>query len=134
MAEVPAEAALVARRRSVALRHSYRALRGVLRAADYLSTNADERASKTGREGVTFHVGQVLRHRKYGFRAAVFGWDERPHVDVSQWDGVVGLPSGAEQPFYRMVPDHSDCVSLLGGTRALAIGMVPQMSPKLSPK
>jgi hemimethylated DNA binding protein len=47
----------------------------------------------------------VLRHRKFGFRAAVFGWERRPQLDVSQWDGVKGLPSGAQQPFYRMVPD-----------------------------
>lgn len=33
--------------------------------------------------------------------------------------GVVGLPSGADQPFYRMIPDESDCTSLLGGPRGV---------------
>ena len=62
---------------------------------------------------------QVLRHKKFGFRCVVFGWEKRPHLDVSHWDGVIGLPSGAEQPFYRMIPDHDDCVSLIGGPRGV---------------
>ena len=92
---------------------------------------------------------QVLRHRKFGFRAAVLGWERRPEVDVSGWDGGRGLPSGADlpplphtrpphgpsmapapartspapagadQPFYRMVPDMGDCVGLLGGPRGV---------------
>ena len=62
---------------------------------------------------------QVLRHKKFGFRCVVFGWEKRPHLDVSQWDGVVGLPSGPDQPFYRMIPDNDDCVSLIGGPRGV---------------
>ena len=38
-------------------------------------------------------------------------------MDVSGWDGVLGLPSGSEQPFYRVLPDMGDCVELLGGPR-----------------
>ena len=38
---------------------------------------------------------------------------------MSEWDGVVGLPSGAEQPFYRMIPDTADCIKLLGGPRGV---------------
>ena len=101
------------------LRRSYAAMRSLLKVGDYLSTNLNERDSKSSRDGIAFHVGQVLRHKKFGFRAVVFGWEPRPHLDVSQWDGVVGLPSGAEQPFYRMIPDHGDCVSLLGGPRGV---------------
>ena len=98
---------------------TYKALRALLKVSDYIQTNLGERASKVRREGIRFHVGQVLRHKKFGFRAVVFGWEERPATDVAHWDGVVGLPSGAEQPFYRMVPDHDDCVSLLGGPRGV---------------
>ena len=60
----------------------------------------------------------MLRHRKYGFRGVVVGWDRRPTVDVSGWDGVQGLPSGPDQPFYRVLPDMRDCVELLGRKRA----------------
>eukprot|EP00967_Tisochrysis_lutea_P157705 scaffold320672_cov33-Tisochrysis_lutea.AAC.2 len=38
---------------------------------------------------------------------------------MTGWDGVLGLPSGVEQPFYRMVPDMSDCISMLGGPRGI---------------
>ena len=61
----------------------------------------------------------MLRHRKYGYRAAIFGWERRPQVDVSGWDGVQGLPSGPDQPFYRALPDMRDCVELLGGPRGV---------------
>ena len=40
-------------------------------------------------------------------------------MDVSGWDGVLGLPSGSEQPFYRALPDMGDCVELLGGPRGV---------------
>ena len=77
----------------------------------------DRRAANADRRGISFHVGQVLRHRKYGYRGVIIGWDRRPQVDVSGWDGVQGLPSGPDQPFYNVLPDLSDCVELLGGPR-----------------
>ena len=98
---------------------AYRSLRQLLKVGDYLQTNRNERAKKTEREGIHFHIGQVLRHKKFGFRAVVFGWEGRPHLDVSNWDGVIDLPSGPDQPFYRMIPDQSDCVDLLGGPRGV---------------
>ena len=102
-----------------ALSAVYRAMRHIGKVEDYLMSNLSERQAKRSREGIEFHIGQVLRHRKFGFRAVVFGWDHRPHLDVSHWDGVLGLPSGAEQPFYRMVPSHDDCTALLGGPRGV---------------
>ena len=94
-------------------------MRQLARVADFVTSNLAERRAKQNRSEIRFHVGQVLKHRKYGYRAAVFGWERRPQVDVSSWDGVQGLPSGPEQPFYRMVPDLSDCVELLGGPRGV---------------
>ena len=113
---------------------TYRALRALLKVSDYLQTNRAERTLKASRDdhGVTFHVGQVLRHKKFGFRAVVFGWEERPAMDVSHWDGVVGLPSGGEQPFYRMIPDHDDCVSLLGGPRGVRYVAQENLEPLAS--
>lgn len=49
------------------------------------------------REGITFRVGQVVRHKKFDYRGVIIGWDRRPTVDVSRWDGLVGLPSKEEQ-------------------------------------
>ena len=66
---------------------TFRALKALLNVADYLDTNLSERASKASRKGIEYHVGQVLRHKRFGFRAVVFGWEERPHLDVAHWDG-----------------------------------------------
>ena len=79
----------------------------------------ERRTANADRRGIAFQIGQVLRHRKYGYRAAIFGWERRPQVDVSGWDGVQGLPSGPDQPFYRALPDMGDCVELLGGPRGV---------------
>ena len=78
------------------------------------------------RSGVLYHVGQVIRHKKFGYRGVICAWDKRPRCDVSNWwathrkaealclkhysefvsphdcirDGVRGLPSRDRQPFY----------------------------------
>jgi hypothetical protein len=56
--------------------------------------------------GVLYSIGQVFRHKKFGYRGVVYGWTALPQVDVSQWDGVQGLTRGIEQPFYFMLPDR----------------------------
>ena len=35
-------------------------------------------------------------------------------MNVSRWQGVVGLPSGSEQPFFRVVPDEKDVEEHMG--------------------
>ena len=85
----------------------------------------ERRTANADRRGIAFQIGQVLRHRKYGFRGVVVGWDRRPQVDVSGWDGVQGLPSGPDQPFYRALPDMGDCVELLGGPRGVRCDAPP---------
>jgi hypothetical protein len=35
-------------------------------------------------------------------------------MNVSRWQGVVGLPSGTEQPFFRVVPDEQDVEDHVG--------------------
>jgi hemimethylated DNA binding protein len=61
-----------------------------------------------------FRVGEIVVHKKFGYRGIVMGWDVRPLVDVSRWEAVVGLPSGVEQPFYRILPDEGDVENFLG--------------------
>jgi hemimethylated DNA binding protein len=65
-----------------------------------------------------FRLGEVVRHRKFGYRGVILGWDIRPLGDAnaiaSRWEGVVGLPSGADQPFYRVLPDEGDVEDFLG--------------------
>eukprot|EP00308_Calcidiscus_leptoporus_P024299 CAMPEP_0119354208 /NCGR_PEP_ID=MMETSP1334-20130426/3227_1 /TAXON_ID=127549 /ORGANISM="Calcidiscus leptoporus, Strain RCC1130" /LENGTH=589 /DNA_ID=CAMNT_0007367695 /DNA_START=934 /DNA_END=2703 /DNA_ORIENTATION=- len=100
-------------------RTAFGALHSIGEVVEFVASNVAERAAKSDRAEVLFSIGQVLRHKKFGFRAAVFGWERRPQIDVSGWDGVAGLPSGAAQPFYKCVPDMADCISLLGGPRGV---------------
>ena len=92
-----------------------------LRALGELHSECEEtvkrRVDKADRRGIHYQIGEVLRHKVFGFRAVVIGWDRRPAVDVSSWDGVQNLPSGTEQPFYKMLPDLADCIEHLGGPR-----------------
>ena len=52
--------------------------------------------ASAARDGVRFRIGQVVAHKRYGYRGVIYGWDPRPAVDVSRWDGVVGLPRRGE--------------------------------------
>lgn len=61
-----------------------------------------------------YEVGQVIRHKKYNYRGVISGYDHRPILDVSKWDGVQGLSLGQEQPFYRIIPDQRDTEEFLG--------------------
>lgn len=92
-------------------------LRSVGRAYRVLHNLGQVRAMAMDRGEVKYSIGQVFRHKTFGFRAVVYGWTHRPQVDVSRWDGVLGLPSGVEQPFYFMMPDQDDCIEFLGAPR-----------------
>lgn len=57
-----------------------------------------------------FTVGQVFRHRKYGYRGVVIGWDPVCRASA-QWvssTGAATLPSGTDQPFYHCLVDVRD--------------------------
>lgn len=54
-----------------------------------------------------FHVGMVIQHRLYGYRAVIFGHTPRCEA-TARWQnemGVHSLPSGANQPFYHALCD-----------------------------
>lgn len=59
---------------------------------------------------IKFHVGQVVRHKRYNYRGVVYGWD--PVCSSSEeWMlsmGVDGLPGGRAQPFYKVLVDERD--------------------------
>ncbi|GAX09532.1 hypothetical protein FisN_16Lh225 [Fistulifera solaris] len=56
---------------------------------------------------IHFRVGDVIRHKVFGYRGVVTGWDDRPVVDVSRWDGIQALIQQGkdpnEMPFYHVV-------------------------------
>ncbi len=78
----------------------------------------ERRADHMNRDGVRFCIGQVCRHKKFGYRGIVFQWDHRPVSDaVSAFEGVIGTPRGSNQPFYHILPDFNDAISFFGGVR-----------------
>lgn len=68
-----------------------------------------------------YRIGQVVTHTHYNYRGIVVGWDPKPTVDVSRWDGLQHLSAEKvqEMPFYHVVPDPYDCMRVFGGERGL---------------
>ena len=62
-----------------------------------------------------FAVGQIVRHKKFKYRAVVHGYEHRPSQDCRRWDGVLGLKLGQEQRFYSVIPNQQDVELFLGG-------------------
>mmetsp|Transcript_324 Transcript_324/g.521 ORF Transcript_324/g.521 Transcript_324/m.521 type:complete len:521 (+) Transcript_324:85-1647(+) len=48
---------------------------------------------------VKFRLGDIVKHKKYGFRGVIISWDPKPRVDVSQWDGLQHLEDVENLPF-----------------------------------
>lgn len=60
-----------------------------------------------------FQLGQVVRHKKYGYRGIVTGNDQRPLMQASKRADLLAnagsdVPRGQEQPFYRLLVDERD--------------------------
>ena len=78
----------------------------------------DARSERQQREGIRFSLGQLVQHEQFGFRGVVCGWDRRPQTDVSQWDGVAGLKSGAQQPFFLVLASQRDLLARIAAQQA----------------
>lgn len=58
-------------------------------------------------QGVKYKVGTMFTHQRYGYDAAIVGWDARCSHDAD-WQaamGVENLTRGPNQPFYRVIDD-----------------------------
>ena len=64
-----------------------------------------------------FNVGDIVEHKRYGFRGVVVAWDPKPLVDVSRWDGLQDIENPQNYPFYHIIPDQNDCIEAFGGER-----------------
>ena len=71
-------------------------------------------AITTDGPSATMRLGTVVKHKKFGYRGIISGWDHRPLMDVSRWQGVIGLKYGSNQPFYRVIPDENDVEKCIG--------------------
>ena len=57
---------------------------------------------------------QVFRHRTYGYKGVIYGWDQTCERDQS-WNDKFNVDPN--QPFYCVLPDEVDCQRLFGGVR-----------------
>jgi len=56
-----------------------------------------------------YRLGEVVRTKKWGWKGTIISIHLRPDSpDAAKWDGVANTPSGAEQPFYRVLPDEAE--------------------------
>ena len=67
---------------------------------------------------IHFSLGQIVKHKLYGFRGFVVAWDAKPRMDVSNWDGLTDVENPNEKPFYHIYPDVNDSISAFGGPRS----------------
>lgn len=78
---------------------------------------ATRKSNQEHKEHIHFSLGQIVRHKLYGFRGVIVAWDPKPRMDVSNWDGLAGIERPQEKPFYHVYPDVNDCISVFGGPR-----------------
>ena len=79
----------------------------------------DHRRQTIQTKNSQFTVGDIVRHKKYGFRGVVLAWDPTPVTDVSRWDGLQDIVDPHAQPFYHILPDQNDCRDVFGGERPM---------------
>ncbi|CZT42417.1 uncharacterized protein RSE6_02323 [Rhynchosporium secalis] len=82
----------------------------IIRAADQTPKQVRRRNTPAGKDGVRYKVGQVFRHRRYAYTAAITGWDIECGMG-SDWmahNDVDSLSRGRNQSFYHaLVEDAS---------------------------
>lgn len=76
----------------------------------------------------SFHSGQVVKHKKFGFHGVIYSANLRPNSDTSDWEDVLNSPIGQEQPFYRILPDKEEYYKVFGHYSPYDTIYVPQDS------
>lgn len=79
-------------------------------------------------ESIEFSLGDVVKHKVYGFRGVVSAWDTKPRMDVSNWDGLKEVQNPNEKPFYHLYPDVNDCIAAFGSPRHYRVSSVNPLS------
>ena len=76
-----------------------------IRSRDSLKIASKARSTLALSSSVSFKVGQVVRHRRYHYQGAIYGWDSRCEMsDV--WKAqmnIASLPRGSNQSFYHVL-------------------------------
>ena len=66
---------------------------------------------------IQYKLGDIVRHKIYGFRGVVSEFDATPRWDVSNWDGLTHIENPNQKPFYAIYPDTNDCIESFGSKR-----------------
>jgi len=68
---------------------------------------------------ILFPLGTVFRHKKYGYRGVVIGFDTRIKRSEEWMKNfeIDKLQRQGDQPFYHVIPDNSDCYRIFNGYR-----------------
>jgi len=66
---------------------------------------------------IQYKLGDIVRHKIYGFRGVVSEFDATPRWDVSNWDGLTHIENPNQKPFYAIYPDTNDCIQSFGSPR-----------------
>lgn len=64
---------------------------------------------------VKYKIGQVFRHKKYGYKGIIYGFDETCQRD-EEWMRQMGVRN-PDMPFYYALPDEMDSTRFFGGFR-----------------
>eukprot|EP00579_Thalassiosira_antarctica_P017444 CAMPEP_0201945142 /NCGR_PEP_ID=MMETSP0903-20130614/53745_1 /ASSEMBLY_ACC=CAM_ASM_000552 /TAXON_ID=420261 /ORGANISM="Thalassiosira antarctica, Strain CCMP982" /LENGTH=801 /DNA_ID=CAMNT_0048488201 /DNA_START=85 /DNA_END=2487 /DNA_ORIENTATION=+ len=74
-------------------------------------------ANRQQKQHINFSLGQIVKHKIYGFRGIIGAWDSKPRMDVSNWDGLKDVKNPNSKPFYHIYPDVNDSIEAFGGPR-----------------
>ena len=70
----------------------------------------DEHWKKRDDCSIHFKVGQVVRHKRYGYRGVITGWDRKCMAPLN-WqrkNRIQTLTDAENQPFYNLLVDQRD--------------------------
>lgn len=84
---------------------------------ELVDINHQRRESKENKSKIKFALGDIVRHKMFGFRGVVATWNPKPVMDVRRWDGLQHIENPMEKPFYHVLPDQNDCIKVFGGER-----------------
>ncbi|KAL2828120.1 Hemimethylated DNA-binding protein YccV like-domain-containing protein [Aspergillus pseudoustus] len=103
----------------------------VIRAVDEIPKQVKRRSSQL--KSVSYHVGQVFRHRRYNYVAIITGWDLECGAG-EQWMrrmGVDRLQSGRHQSFYHVIVEDKSVRYVAEENIEIISPAVSQLPPTL---
>ena len=67
----------------------------------HFATSTKPRINRSNPE-IKYRIGQVIKHKRWGYRAVIVGWDQKAHAP-EQWIKQMhdGHPDWKSQPNYR---------------------------------